>query len=105
MSDIILDNDIQSHMGARDFGRLDAGVGNIVQPELVKAYLMKMLGSDGKWNGRLGVTRQGARFVCALPEGYDFNVGILPHDGRLLITRPGCPTLVADCETGLVRQA
>lgn len=103
MSDPLFDRKIQSVQGAREFGRADAG--RLQQAELVKCSLMKMLGADGKPNGRLGVTKEGARFVCALPSGYDHNVGILPTDGRLLITRPGMPNLVADCETGMVRQA
>lgn len=102
MSDILFNRNIQSVQGARDFGRADGGM--VQQPEMVKASLMKMLGPDGKWNGKIGVTKEGARFVCPLPRGYDWNVGILPTDGRLLITLPGMPTLVADCETGTVRQ-
>lgn len=102
MSDILFDRSLQSVQGAREFGRLDAG---LAQPELVKCWLMKMIGEDGQWNGRLGVTKEGARYVCPLPKGYDWNVGILPQDGRLIITRPNMPTLVADCETGTVRKA
>lgn len=103
MSDIVLDRYLQSHMGAREFGRMDSSI--VQQPELVKCWLMKQLGPDGKWNGHLGVTKQGARFVCQLPKEYDWNVGILPSDGRLVVTRPGMPTLIADCETGTVEKA
>lgn len=103
MSDILFDREIQSVQGAREFGRAD---GSLVQnAELVHCSLMKMVGPDGRPNGRLGVAKQGGRFVCPLPAGYDHNVGVLPTDGRLLVTRPGMPTLVADCETGTVRQA
>lgn len=105
MSDIILDNSFQSHMGTRDFGRVDAGYGNLLRPEIVKCSLMKMLGADGKWNGRLGVAKEGGRYVVPLPKGYDWNVGILPQDGRLLITRPGMATLIANCEDGTCRRA
>ena len=100
--DDILDRDIQSYMGAREFGRVDSG--RIQQPELVQCSLMKQLGPDGKWNGHLGVTKAGGRYVCQLPKEYDWNVGIMPTDGRLIITRPGLPSLVADCETGQVRK-
>ena len=103
MSDIILDRSIQSAEGARLFGRADGGL--VQNPELVKCQLMKMLGPDGQWNGRLGVAKEGGRFVCPLPKGYDWNVGILPHDGRLIVTRPGMPTLIANCETGTVEKA
>lgn len=103
MSDIILDRNIQSHKGAREFGRLDDSL--IQRSELVKVSLMKQLGPDGKWNGHLGVAKEGGRYVCQLPKEYDWNVGILPQDGRLLVTRPGLPNLVADCETGRVWKA
>ncbi len=103
MSDDIFNRSIQSVRGAQEFGRADGGL--VQQAELVKCSLMKMLGEDGQWNGRLGVAKEGARFVCPLPKGYDWNVGILPQDGMLLITLPGMPTLVANCETGHVRQA
>lgn len=99
--DDIFKRDIQSQMGARDFGRVDSG---LVQPELIECSLMKLIEADGKWKGGLGVTKRGARFVCKLPPEYDFNVGIMPQDGRLLVTRPGLPTLIADCETGDVRR-
>ncbi len=104
MKDIITDLDIQSLRGQREFGRVDAGYGNLAEPELVECSLMKMIGPDGKPTGRLGVAKRGARFVCALPAGYDHNVGIMPQDGRLIVTRPGMPTLIADCETGIVRR-
>lgn len=104
MTDEIFKREIQSVDGARTFGRVDAGVGNIAQAELVKCSLMKMLGPDGKPNGRLGVTKTGARFVCALPPGYDHNVGILPQDGRLIVTHPNMPALIVNTETGAVRK-
>lgn len=104
MTEEIFNRRIQSVQGAREFGRVDGGVGNLAQAELVQCSLMKMIGADGKPNGKLGVTKAGARFVCALPPGYDHNVGILPQDGRLIITRPGMPALVANCETGTVRR-
>lgn len=103
MTDKLFDRGIQSMQGAREFGRADGGI--LQQAEMVQCSLMKMLGGDGRHNGCYGVAKEGGRFVCALPKGYDHNVGILPTDGRLLITRPGMPTLVADCETGVVRQA
>lgn len=102
MTDSVIDRDVQSHIGVRDYGRVDGG---LQQPELVKCHLMKQVGPDGKWNGHLGVVKEGGRFVCQLPKEYDWNVGIMPIDGRLLVTRPGLPTLIADCETGLVRTA
>lgn len=104
MSDEIFKRGLQSIDGARTFGRVDGGVGNLAQAELVECSLMKMLAADGTPNGKLGVTKVGARFVCALPPGYDHNVGIMPQDGRLIITRPGMPALVANCETGEVRK-
>ena len=97
--------DFQSIDGARQFGSIKGGVGTIAQPEMVPVSLMKMLGADGEWNGRIGVARSGGRYVCPLPEGYDWNVGILPHDGKILVTRPGMTTLIADPETGTVRKA
>ena len=97
--------ELQSQNGISDFGDINAGTGNIVQPELVPVSLMKMIGPDGQWNGRIGVARSGGRYVCGLPVGYDHNVGIMPHDGKLLVTRPGMPTLVADPNTGSVRKA
>lgn len=104
MSDDIFRREIQSVDGARTFGRVDGGTGNLAQAELVKCSLMKMIGPDGHPNGKLGVTKEGARFVCALPPGYDHNVGILPQDGRLLVTHPNMPALIVNCETGVVRR-
>ena len=108
--------ELQSGMGVRDFGRLDRGYGSIVGPEMVGVHLMRMVNrsiilEDPKKRkpvarmGGWGVAKDGGRFVVPLPPEYDHNVGLLPHDGKILVTMPGLPTLIADCETGTIRKA
>lgn len=69
------------------------------QPQLVEVSLMFC-----RSTGRYGVSCRGGRFVCQLPPGYNRNCGILPHDGKLIVTLPGLPTLVVDPMTGRVRR-
>lgn len=71
----------------------------IAQPRLRPVHLMYDREHD-----RWGVTYGGGRFVCQLPAGYNRNCGILPHDGKLIVTLPGLPTLIADPSTGVVRR-
>ena len=113
MSDII-QRGMQSAEGARLFGRADKGL--IQQPELVEVSLMRMVAAPvvledsarrkpvermGGW----GVAKKGGRYVCPLPPEYDHNVGIIPHDGMILVTHPTLPKLVCDTETGKCRRA
>src|ERR1035437_7770546 len=104
----VLDRGMQSHEGARLFGRADKGI--IQQPELVEVSLMRMVAAPiiledigirkpvihmGGW----GVAKKGGRFVCPLPKEYDHNVGIIAHDGMIIVTHPSLPKLVCDTET------
>lgn len=52
--------------------------------------------------GLLGVFRSGARFVCALPEGYDGRVSLVVHNGYVLVGHPELPPLRCDPERGTV---
>lgn len=113
MSDIIKKLELQSAEGQRLFGRADRGIAT--GPELTECSLMRMVGAPvilqtGTLNpvkrmGGWGVAKRGGRYVCPLPPEYDHNVGILPHDGKLLVTHPNLPTLVCDTETGKCRKA
>jgi len=78
-----------------------ASAGGIIsEPELVECSVMRCSATGG-W----GVARAGGRYVCALPAGYNSEVGIIPQDGRLIVTMPGKPKLVCDPMTGQCRKA
>ena len=53
------------------------------------------LGSDGKWNGRLGVTRQGARYVCPLLAAVRNAEGLIRHSRELRMA-VGMAVMTAD---------
>lgn len=113
MSDDLI---LQSKEGARLFGDVaHQKHGGIVGPELVEVQLMRMVEKPliladvsrripVPYQGGFGVTKRGARYVCELPAGYDHNVGLLPSDGKIIVTHPNLPALIADCETGKVRK-
>lgn len=71
---------------------------------IAKAEVEEIQVMYNRANDNYGVTRRGARFVCALPRGYvGDKLGVVPCDGRLIITHPNLPSLMADPGTGQVR--
>lgn len=58
-----------------------------------------------KQPGLLGVALRGARFVCALPAGYDGLTQIhRMENGQVIVWHPGMSTLVCDFNAGTVAQ-
>lgn len=53
--------------------------------------------------GALGVFRQGAQFVCPLPDGYDGQTSLTVHKGYVLVAHPTLPPLHVDPTTGTVK--
>lgn len=53
--------------------------------------------------GALGVHRQGGRFVCPLPDGYDGQTSLTVHKGYVLVAHPLLPPLQCDPLTGSVK--
>lgn len=70
-------------------------------PEFEKEGAMRaMLVERVDAPGLLGVAVRGARFVVALPEGYNGQTSICVHNGYVLIAHPMLPPLQVDPTTG-----